>query len=52
MHQSIFQNRPVTTGVCETVLYRFKYDSEGSCGFNCYLTPVGELGRIYSITGF
>jgi uncharacterized repeat protein (TIGR03803 family) len=53
----------VTTSGNETVLYRFKNDSDGDCVFNCYLTKLdgtlygtacdggkNRLGSIFSIT--
>ncbi len=53
----------VTTGGSETVIYRFKNDSDGSCSFNCYLTPLSgtlygtaclggknRIGSVFSIT--
>ncbi len=53
----------VTTAGNETVLYRFKNDSDGSCDFNCYLTKLdgtlygtayaggkNHIGSIFSIT--
>lgn len=40
----------VTTGGKEAVLHSLKYKSDGSCGFNCYLTPLGGMlyGTAYS----
>ena len=53
----------VTTGGKETVLYRFKDESDGSCVFNCYLMSLGgtlygtaykggknHLGSVFSVT--
>ncbi len=53
----------VTTGGKETVLHRLNYNSDGGCGSNCYLTPLGGtlygtaysggkdgLGSVFSIT--
>lgn len=53
----------VTTGGNETVIYRFKNDSDGSCSFNCYLTALSgglygtakvggknHIGSVFSIT--
>ena len=53
----------VTTGGSETILYRFKNGSDGSCDFDCYLTKLdgtlygtayaggkNHIGSIFSIT--
>lgn len=53
----------LTTGGTETVLYRFKNDADGSCSFDCYLTPLSgvlygtartggknRIGSVFSIT--
>lgn len=40
----------VTTGGKEAILHGFDYHSDGSCGANCYLTPIGGMlyGTAYS----